>query len=212
MPRHYNRRHQPFNIDRLLIADDLSRALSVLKERNLSAFLESLRRRFYSRTVHISFSLDIGSLREPPEIPLELRLVDYDPQRHTDARWYSQKILKLPMLWVGVNPDGEVCYTEGLADHHDNDLIAKWFPRCPLPQPGELLIEGSYVPSQHRNKGVFTAALFRLVEMAAKPRASSSWPTVRPNWVIAGSSVMFPATTMHRSKPISRRALSPMKN
>ena len=98
---------------------------------------------------------------------MELQLADYDRQRHTDALWYSQKILKLPMLWVGVNPDGEVCYTEGLADHRDNDLIAKWFPRCPLPQPGELLIEGSYVPPQHRNKGVFTGALLRLANRAA---------------------------------------------
>lgn len=87
-------------------------------------------------------------------------------QHRADQRWLLS--CDLPNCFVAVDPDDNVCFMTFLLLARDNALIQKrWGDWLPQLAPDEALIEGTYVSSHHRGKGIMTDACCRIADLAS---------------------------------------------
>jgi hypothetical protein len=140
--------------------------------------------RFCSRHVAIGIRRDISvPVAVPPaKIPLVVRQLRPDDdlsfiaavpglapqaaQERAVQRWLLSA--GLPTCWVGVDPDGTVCFMTWLFTAQDNALIrAEWAGLFPELQPDEALFEGICTAESHRGLGIMPDAANRVVEWAA---------------------------------------------
>lgn len=151
------------------------------------------RKRLYSRGVSIGVRRDLKVFVEgdpardlaaipPAKIPLvvrrlepddDLSFIDDDPgldpraaQIRADQRWLMTG--DLPTPWVGIGPDGAVCFMTFLLTARDNEVIrARWGDLLPELQPDEALFEGPYAGEAIRGLGMMKDVL-RQVLLAAQ--------------------------------------------
>jgi hypothetical protein len=69
--------------------------------------------------------------------------------------------------WVGVTPEGEVCYMQWLIPASSNDRVQQRWPKLfPVLGADEALLEGAYTPEQFRGQGIMAYAMAVIAEHA----------------------------------------------
>ncbi|MHA0289047.1 N-acetyltransferase family protein [Mycobacterium sp. C3-094] len=145
--------------------------------------VRTFRQRLHSERISIQVrrDMDVPFTPEPAEIPLEVREVRPDDdlsfledvpglpaeaaQHRADQRWLLEA--GLPNCFVAVDTDGAVCYMAWLLFARDNQLIqARWGNWLPQLGSDEALIEGVYVSTRHRGKGIMTDASCKIADQA----------------------------------------------
>jgi hypothetical protein len=145
-----------------------SRRVGIGVRRDLSVHVAGDPAHDHAAVPRAKIPLVLRQLRPDDDLSFITEVPGLDPlsaQLRADQRWLMSG--DLPTPWVGVDPEGTVCFMTFLLTSRDNAAIrARWGELLPELQPDEALFEGPYTAERHRGLGIMKDICNRIMEMA----------------------------------------------